>query len=171
MPPNFIVMCTELLCFGGTGHYCFEDSASAVATVTSYCYLKVLHHHGIDPRAMLLWICLLHMDFKLTRFIYTKVTSIDTYTDSQCHSSWRFICPYIALHYLHSKCAALLFFHMPLQYGSNKVGQLLKLWGHQWMWCEKCFHNTLQYRNVLINGLHIHLLYPCFITIFGGTLN
>ena len=172
MPPNTIVMGTELLCFGGTGHYCFEDSASAVATITSYSYLKVLHHHEIDPRAILWWICLLYMGFKLTRFmcIYTTVTSIDTYTDSQCHSSCRSVCPYIALHYLHSKCAALPFFRMPLQYGSDKVGQLLIWWGHHWMWCEKCFHNMLQYRNVLINGLYIHLLYPCFITFFGDTL-
>jgi hypothetical protein len=85
MPPNTIVMGTELLCFGGTVHYCFEDSASAVATVTSCCYLKVLHHHEIDPRAILWWLCLLYMGFKLTRFtcIYTTLTSFDTYTDSQ----------------------------------------------------------------------------------------
>jgi len=53
MPPNTIVQGTELLCFEGTGHYCFEDSASAVAKVTSHCYLKMLHHHGIYPRATL----------------------------------------------------------------------------------------------------------------------
>jgi hypothetical protein len=166
MPPNTIFMGTELLCSGDTGH-CFEDSASALATVTSHCYLKMLNHHGIDPRAILWWICLLHMGFKLTRFIYTAITSIDTYTDSQCYSSWRSICPYVALHSLHSKCAALLFFCMPLQYGSNKLGQLPIWWGHQWMWCENCFHNTFHHRTVLMNGLHIHLLYPCFITVFG----
>jgi len=78
MPPNTIVQGTELLCFEGTGHYCFEDSASAVAKVTSHCYLKMLHHHGIYPRATLWWICLLYMGFKLIRFIYPTVTSVAT---------------------------------------------------------------------------------------------
>jgi hypothetical protein len=53
-------------------------------------------------------------------------------------------------------------------YGSNKMGQLPKRRGHQWMWYEKCFHSTLFHGTVMFSGLHVHLIYPCVITFFGG---
>ena len=54
------------------------------------------------------------------------------------------------------------------QYGFSKTEQQPTQQGHQWVFCEKRFHNTLFPMAAIFHGRHVRLISPPVITFYGG---